>query len=277
MFTASQPLFRLPQRIQWQTGWPGACRRLGHGDRRHGDEGRIGLSPASLRSLAIARGRDSAVDLVPVVGCSPALEDRPGRRVRAPSLAGIVDKGAYTGRSGCAHPTDAPGAAWTSSRAAGVAGPKSDIADNGAVTPRLGYAHPTTAPGPPPGPEPRALPLAILGAPWRAAAAPVRSAADRPPQPRSGPLGPARPSGSACGLGNYSDTLLNRPICSGSKTPCGLGPRFCRARVCWVAASISASQAWSRVDGPPRRSGRGRPRNRHRRRTPAHAVACCLT
>jgi hypothetical protein len=41
----------------------------------------------------------------PVVGCSPALHGRPGRRLRAPSLAGIVDNGAYTGRLGYAHST----------------------------------------------------------------------------------------------------------------------------------------------------------------------------
>ena len=70
-----------------------------------GNEGRIGLSPALLNSLAIARGPDSAADLAPVVGCSPALENRPGRRVRAPSLADIVDKGALTGRVGYTHPT----------------------------------------------------------------------------------------------------------------------------------------------------------------------------
>jgi hypothetical protein len=57
-----------------------------------------------------------------------------------------VDNGAYTGCMGYDHPTDAPGAAWTSSWAA-VAGPKSYFVDNGVVTPRLGYAQPTTAPG----------------------------------------------------------------------------------------------------------------------------------
>ncbi len=41
-------------------------------------------------------------------GCSPALDDRRGRRVRAPSLAEIVDKSAFTGCVGYAHPTDAP-------------------------------------------------------------------------------------------------------------------------------------------------------------------------
>ncbi len=68
-------------------------------------EGRIGLSPALLNSLAIARGRDSTADLVPVMGCSPAHEDRSGGRVRAPSLADIADKGAYTDRVGYTHPT----------------------------------------------------------------------------------------------------------------------------------------------------------------------------
>jgi len=156
-------------------------------------EGRIGLSPALLNSLAIARGRDSAPDLVPIVGCSPALEDRPGGRVRGPSLADIVDKGALTGRVGYTHPTpavrlrptpwrpdrpavlEASGAklwtmahipvAWAAppNRCArrrldllvgcGVAGPESQIMDNGAVTPRLGCAPPTPAPGPRPDPS----------------------------------------------------------------------------------------------------------------------------
>jgi hypothetical protein len=57
------------------------------------DEGRIGLSPALLNSLAIARTPDSAPDPAPLLGCSPALEDRPGGRVRAPSLADIADNG----------------------------------------------------------------------------------------------------------------------------------------------------------------------------------------
>ena len=58
--------------------------------------------------------------------CGQAPPDtwRPDRRRSSEAVQGgvpnqVVDKGAYTGRSGCAHPTDAPGAAWTSPRTAG--------------------------------------------------------------------------------------------------------------------------------------------------------------
>jgi len=128
-------------------------RQPGHDDRRLEVEGRIGLSPALLNSLAIARGRDSPADLTPVMGCSPAVEDRPGGRVRAPSLAAVVDNGAYTDRVGYTHPTLRSGSArHLAARSAaivrgGPGGVRGQVVDNGAFTGRVGYAHPTAAPG----------------------------------------------------------------------------------------------------------------------------------
>ena len=161
-------------------------------------------SSASLISLAIARARDSAADLAPVMACSPALENRLGGRDRAPSLADIADNGAYTGGL---HPPDpcgqAPPHTWRPDRrrssgavleAAGAKlwtmahipvawaappqpmrpappGPPPELRGGGSEIRLCGQWRSYPSPGlrppddcarPPPGPEPRALPLAIL-------------------------------------------------------------------------------------------------------------------
>ena len=102
-----------------------------------------------------------------------ALEDRSGGRVRAPSLAGIVDKGAVTDRLGYAHstlavrlrPTSGPASDRRRYRPGAVRKGKSlqQVVDNGAVTPHAWATAHTDGllSRPPPGPEPRALPLAI--------------------------------------------------------------------------------------------------------------------
>ena len=160
------------------------------------------------------------------MGCSPALEDRPGGRDRAPSLAEVVDKGAYTDRVGYTHPTPALRLRPTPDRLPtwrGPRRPKTNFVDKGAFTGRMGYAHPTDAPGPA-GPEPRPAGLSdpqerhrrqkasqaaqgaalrpvprlcdlcpALAAPWTSWRPLGRrgggSAAGRPPQPRCAPCG----------------------------------------------------------------------------------------
>jgi hypothetical protein len=171
------------------------------------------------------------------MGCSPALEDRPGGRDRAPSLAEVVDKGAYTDRVGYTHPTPALRLRPTPDRLPtwrGPRRPKTNFVDKGAVTPRLGCAPPTTAPGPRPDPSqgrgglsdprapagakrpprrPRRGATAAVGA-WtcvggrlsrsgslEASAATAWKKRSRPAASTSlRACGPARPAGSACGL-----------------------------------------------------------------------------
>ena len=112
---------------------------------------------ADEHSLAVARGRDSSLypaklGVFPNPRPSPgqALGDRPGGRVRAPSLAGIADNGAYTDRVGYAHPTLAVRLRPTPDRRLirrGPRRPKTNFEDKGAYTGRSGCAHPTDAPG----------------------------------------------------------------------------------------------------------------------------------
>lgn len=150
-----------------------------------------------------------------------------------------MDKGALTGRVGYTHPTPAvrlrptPGGpivpavleasgaklrtmahipvAWaapTQPMRQARPGPPRELRGGGSEIPNYGQWRISSSRGlrppddcarPPPGPEPRALPLAIAE-PWRAAVASwgraVRSGAGRPPQPRWRAL-----AGSACGLG----------------------------------------------------------------------------
>jgi len=205
---------------------PARVRRLGRGDRRLEFEGRIGLSPALLHSLAIAHGRDSAPDPALSLGVPQPLKiDRAGG-FEAPSLADIADKGALTGRVGYTHPTpavrlrptpggpiggDRPGRSWRRPqpscgqwriyRSVGLRppnrcarlrlGPPRERRGGGSEIRHCGQWRSYPSPGlrpadacarPPPGPEPRALPLAIPRAP---------AGAKRPPRrPRRGAEAP---------------------------------------------------------------------------------------
>jgi hypothetical protein len=86
------------------------------------------LTPQSLRiarpsllkrvALAVVRCPESAACPASALASSLACDARPSRRVRSASLADIVDKGAFTGRLGYAHPTAAPGSARSPSNPA---------------------------------------------------------------------------------------------------------------------------------------------------------------
>ena len=75
-----------------------------------------GLAFLHIAGLAVVRAPESTPYPTCAMGCSPALGDRPAEQVRAPSLAGIADKGARTDCMGCAHPTGELGPAWTLSQ-----------------------------------------------------------------------------------------------------------------------------------------------------------------
>ena len=110
-----------------------------------------GLAFLHIAGLAVVRAPESTPYPTCAMGCSPALGDRPAEQVRAPSLAEVVDKSAYTGRLGYTHPTPALRLCPTPDRLLirrGPRRPKTNFVDKGAFTGRMGYAHPTDAPGP---------------------------------------------------------------------------------------------------------------------------------
>jgi hypothetical protein len=138
-------------------------RRLGRGDRRLESRGQDRLVAGVVKQLGHCLtprlGRLCAWS----GGVPPPLDDRSRRRLRGPSLAEIVDKGAYTGCLGYTHPTPA-------------LRPVRDLTGRGPVAPKkprlwtmaqlsVGWATPTRACArPSPGPEPRPAALAIPAA-----------------------------------------------------------------------------------------------------------------